>query len=143
MTGINKRRVWIGALAAGVVWNIWSIVVNTVFLRPHYAVAQEAGLLLKAPRYGSFLPIWIISLFVAAYVMTMLYASARATCGAGPKTALGIGLMVGFIAAFPGNFATATWSPMSRMLPLWWMLDIWVGAILAALVAGFLYRDQG
>jgi len=27
------------------------------------------------------------------------------------------------------------------MLPLGWMLDLWVGSILAAVVAGFLYKE--
>jgi hypothetical protein len=42
----------------------------------------------------------------------------------------------------PGNFAQAVWSPVSRMLPLGWMLEMWAGAILAAVVAGFLYKDK-
>jgi hypothetical protein len=31
---------------------------------------------------------------------------------------------------------------MSRIFPLWWMLDLWVGAMMASLVAGWLYKDQ-
>jgi hypothetical protein len=72
----------------------------------------------------------------------LLYASARATQGAGPKTAAQIGLFVGFAAGFPSNFAMATWAPFPRVLSLWWMLELWFGAILASLVAGWLYRDQ-
>jgi hypothetical protein len=126
-----------------VVWNIWSILVNMKVLGPHYKAAQEAGHLLAQPRYGFFLPGWILTLFALSYVVALMYASARTTCGAGPKTAVSVGLMIGFAAGFPGNFATATWSTMSRVLPLWWMLDMWVGALLAALVAGWLYREQG
>jgi hypothetical protein len=33
-------------------------------------------------------------------------------------------------------------APFARVLPLWWMLELWFGAILASLVAGWLYRDQ-
>jgi uncharacterized membrane protein YoaK (UPF0700 family) len=80
-------------------------------------------------------------LFVLAFVVAWLYASARATIGAGPKTAAIIGALVGFAAGFPTNFATATWAPISRHFPLWWMLELWVGAIFAALVAGFVYHD--
>jgi hypothetical protein len=50
-------------------------------------------------------------------------------------------MIVGFCAGMPGNFAQATWSAAPRMLPLGWMLDMWVGAILAAVVAGFLYKE--
>jgi hypothetical protein len=30
---------------------------------------------------------------------------------------------------------------MPRHIPLWWMLDLWLGAIIASLVAGWLYKD--
>ena len=56
-------------------------------------------------------------------------------------TALKIGFLVGFAAGFPENFAQACWSPIERVFPLGWMLDMWVGSILAALVAGWLYKD--
>ncbi len=74
-------------------------------------------------------------------LLAYLYALSRGTAGAGPKTAAKIGMIVGFCAGVPGNFAQATWSPVPRMLPLGWMLEIWGGAIIAALVAGFLYKD--
>jgi hypothetical protein len=50
-------------------------------------------------------------------------------------------MIVGFCAGVPGNFGQATWSPVSTLLPLGWMLDVWVGSILAAVVAGFLYKE--
>jgi hypothetical protein len=49
--------------------------------------------------------------------------------------------LVGFAAGFPVNLSVAAWAPFSRVLPLGWMLDLWVGAILAATVAGWLYKD--
>ena len=143
MAAVNTRRVFLGALAGGVVWNIWSVIVNTVVLSARYQAAQQAGTVLKQPRYPYplFIGVWIVTLFVLAFVVAWLYASARATKGAGPMTAATIGLVVGFAAGFPTNFATATWAPISRHFPLWWMLELWVGAIIAALVAGWLYRD--
>jgi hypothetical protein len=50
-------------------------------------------------------------------------------------------MIVGFCAGVPGNFGQAAWSPIPRALPLGWMLDMWGGAILAAVVAGFLYKE--
>jgi hypothetical protein len=141
MAAVNARRVLLGALAGGVVWNIWSTVINLVVLRDRYAAAQQAGTFLKQPRYSFFVGAWIVMLFVLAYIVAWLYASVRATRGAGPKTAAVVGLFVGFAAGLPTNFATATWAPISRHFPLWWMLELWVGAILAALVAGFVYQD--
>jgi hypothetical protein len=141
MAAINKRRVWLGTLAGGVVWTVWSVVVNTVLLAPRYAAAQNAGLLLKQPRYPLFLLYWIVTLFVLSYILSWMYVSVRGVFGPGPVTALRVGFLVGFVAGFPINLSIATWAPFDRIFPLGWMLDLWVGAMLATLVAGWLYRD--
>ncbi len=141
MAAVNVRRVTLGAVVGGVVWAVWSMVINTAILGSKYAAAQSAGLLLKQPRYPFFLGYWIITLFLLSYILAWLYASVRATRGAGPRTALTVGLLVGFAAGFPTNLSMATWAPFDRIFPLWWMLDLWVGATLAALAAGWLYRD--
>jgi len=80
-------------------------------------------------------------LFVLAIIMAHLYAWSRAGAGPGPATALKIGFLVGFAIGFPSNFAQATWSPIHRILPLGWMLEMWIGAILATLTAGYLYKE--
>ena len=141
MASVNTRRVLLGALAGGVVWNVWSIIINLVVLKARYAAAQLDGTFLKQPRYPFFVGTWIVLLFILAYIVAWLYASARATQGAGPKTAAVVGLFVGFAAGFPTNFASATWVPINRHFPMWWMLELWLGAILAALVAGWIYQD--
>jgi len=141
MAAINKRRVWLGTFAGGVVWTAWSVLVNTVLLGPRYAAAQNAGLLLKQPRYPLFLLYWIVTLFVLSYILIWMYVSVRGVFGPGPVTALRVGFLVGFVAGFPINLSIATWAPFDRTFPLWWMLDLWVGAMLATLVAGWLYKD--
>jgi hypothetical protein len=40
-----------------------------------------------------------------------------------------------------GLMGAVVWSPVPRALPLGWMLDLWVGCILATLVAGWFYRE--
>ena len=141
MATVNTRRVVLGALAGGVVWSIWSTIVNLVILDSRYAAAQNSGMMLKQARYPLFLVYWFVTIFLLAYVVAWLYSSVRATRGAGPGTALTVGLLVGFAAGFPLNLTTAAWAPISRYLPLWWMLDLWLGAIMASLVAGWLYKD--
>jgi len=141
MATVNTRRVILGAVAGGVVWSIWSTIVNLVILEPRYAVAQASGVMLKQPRYPLFMVDWFITIFLLAYVVAWLYSSVRATRGPGPGTALTVGLLVGFAAGFPIDLSVATWSPMARHIPFWWMLDMWLGAILASLVAGWLYKD--
>lgn len=141
MAAMNQRRVLLGAVVGGVVWTIWSMAINAWLLARHYATAESAGFLLKQPRYPYFIVVWILALFVASYVLAWLYASVRATQGAGPRTALLVGLAVGFVAGFPSNFAMTSWGPFSRILPVGWTIDLWGGAVLAALVAGYLYKD--
>ncbi len=142
MASVNTGRVVLGAIAGAVVWLAWSIFINLKILGPRYEAAQQAGIFLKEPRFPFFMAAWILILFLLALIIAWLYASVRATRGAGPWTALQIGLMVGFAAGFPISFSLATWSPMSRRFPLWWMLELWVGSVLAALVAGWLYRER-
>ncbi|MGA2201296.1 MAG: hypothetical protein ABSG40_04970 [Terriglobales bacterium] len=138
---LNTTRVWLGGIAGGVVWNAWGFFIQ-MRQRPFYEAAQKQGLFLKEPRYPFFVGEWILLVFVLSILLAYLYAWSRATAGAGLKTALKIGMIVGFCAGVPGNFAQAVWSPVSRMLPLGWMLEMWAGAILAAVVAGFLYKDK-
>jgi hypothetical protein len=95
-------------------------------------------LFLKEPRYPFFVGQWFVLLFVLAFIVAWLYASVRATRGAGPKTAVFVGFLVGFATS---NFAMAAWAPFSRHFSLWWKLELWIGAMLAALTAGWLYKD--
>lgn len=141
MAAVNTRRVLLGAVAGGVVWTIWTMIVNVAVLGPSYEAAQQAGHLLKDPRYPYFLPVWILTVFALSLVGARIYAAVRATFGPGPVTALRVGTMLGFAAGFPINFSVATWTPMDRIIPLWWTLDLWAGAILATFVAAWLYRE--
>jgi len=140
--GLNRGRIWIGGLAGGVVWAVWIVLVNQfIITNARYLAAQNAGLFLKEPRYPAFVAQWIVILFVLSIVTAHLYAWSRQTLGAGPGTALKIGFLAGFVAGFPENFAHATWSAVDRIFPLGWMLEMWLGAILATLVAGWLYKE--
>ena len=141
MAGVNTRRVVLGTIAGGVVWSIWSTIVNVVILESRYAAAQSAGLVLKQPRYPLFFGYWFITLFVLAYILTWFYVSVRGTLGPGPVTALRVGFLAGFVSGFPLSLSLAAWAPFGRLIPFWWMLDLWVGAMLATLVSAWLYKD--
>ena len=139
---INRGRVFLGGLAGGVVWVVWGFLVNQfVITNARYQAAQDAGLFLRESRYPAFVGQWIVITFALAIIVGHLYVWARQTMGPGPGSALKIGFLVGFAAGFPENFAQAAWSPVSRVFPLGWMLEMWVGAILATLVAGWLYKE--
>jgi hypothetical protein len=139
---VNWKRVHLGTVAGGVVWSVWSLVINTL-AGGAYEAAQAAGTVLEQPRYtvGGFLAIWFVVLFALAAILSWLYANLRGPQGPGPGTALKIGFMFGFAITFPLSWSMTNWLAVSRMVPLWWTLDLWVGAVLAALVAGWVYRD--
>lgn len=141
MNRINWKRVWLGAVVGFIGWAVWGFVCYRVGLVDHYKAAEQAGQFLAQPRYSFFMIAWLVFIFVSALILVWLYAAGRATLGAGPKTALVLGAAVGFAMAVPLNFAMATWSPVPRVVPLWWMLQLWGGAILATLLGGWLYRD--
>ena len=142
MAAINSKRVWIGALAGGVLWTAWSFAIGMLVIGDApYVKAQQAGVFLKEPRYPFFLPVYLLSLFMLSYGGAWLYARVRSVAGPGAKTAACVGAWLGFAAGFPGNFAQETWLNADRILPLGWMLELWGGAILATLLAGWLYRE--
>jgi hypothetical protein len=139
---LNRGRIWLGGLAGGVVWTIWSFLVGKyVITDARYMVAQNAGFFLKTPRYPLFAVQWITLLFILSIAVAHLYAWSRQTLRPGPGSALKVGFLAGFLAGFPLNFAQATWFAGDRGLPFGWMIEMWLGAMLAALVAGALYKD--
>ncbi len=142
MVPINRKRVFVGGLAGGLVWFVWSSLVNAVILGTRYQELAGSGLLLEEQRYSFFVGAWALTLMLLSLVLAWVYAAARVALGAGPGTALKLGLVFGFVAGFPNNLAQATFSAVPRVMPLWWMLDLWVGAVLAALMAAWLYRDE-
>jgi hypothetical protein len=142
MVTIGLRRVALGTLAGGVVWGVWSTIVNLVILRRSYEFAQAHQTMLAQPRYPFFVVYWFVTLFLLTYILTWVYASARATLGPGPITALRVGLLVGFVMSFPLSLSMAAWATFSRYITLGWMLDLWVGAILATLVSAWLYKES-
>jgi heme/copper-type cytochrome/quinol oxidase subunit 3 len=148
VAAINSRSVWKGALVGGIVFFIWSMfmefLVSYAFVgKVRMDIAMNAGWFLKEPRVPAilFLVVWTVSLFVIAYGLAWAYAAMRATAGAGPKTALTLGAIVGFAAGFPMEFAHAVFQPLTARYGVLWMIEMGVGCILAALAAGKVYKD--
>jgi hypothetical protein len=141
MAAISLRRVALGTLAGGVVWGIWSTLVNMVILKPKYAFAIQVKDMLDKPRYPFFVLYWFVLLFVLTYILTWAYVSVRNTFGPGPITALRVGFLLGFMSGFPISLSLAAWAPFSRAIPFWWMLDLWVGSMLATLVSAWCYKE--
>lgn len=141
---MNSKRILFGALAGGIAWTIWSMIINMGILGSTYMAEGSAGHILAHARYGTmtFMVTWIVTLFILSGIAAFLYAAVRTSWGPGPKTALKLGVILGFTAGFPINLSITSWIPLVRTVPLWWMLDLWVGAIIATVVAGFIYKEN-
>ena len=148
MAAINTRSVQKGALLGGIVFFLWSMLmefgVSYVLVgKVRMDIAMNAGWILKEPRLPVwlFFVVWILCLFVISYGLAWAYGAIRATLGAGPKTALMLGAFVGFAAGFPLEFAHGVFEPLTARYSVLWMLEIGVGCVLAALTAGKVYKD--
>ena len=148
MAGINRRSVRAGALWGGVVFFVWSMVAEFgggyLFVgKTRMDIAMNNGWFLKDPRVPTwlFFVVWIVCLFLIAWGLAWLYASLRATAGPGPKTAATLGLIVGFAAGFPMEFAHGVFQPLTGRYAIVWLLEMLIGCLLAALVAGKVYKD--
>jgi hypothetical protein len=142
MDGIGLRRVALGTLAGGIVWGIWSTLVNLVFLMPRYQYAKAHQMLLPHPHYPLFYLYWFVTLFLLTYILTWAYVSVRNAFGPGPVTALRVGFLLGFVMSFPLSLSMAAWATFSRYIVLGWMADLWGGAILATLVSAWIYKES-
>ena len=74
----------LGGILGGVVWNVWSILINVALLRKKYEAAQAAGLMLKEARYPFFIGSYIMdttrlqSFLGADYEKVMQYTVEKA-----------------------------------------------------------------
>ena len=142
MTRINHQRVFLGAVIGFIGFAVLGGLISTVILAARYAAAQKDGFFLETPRYPFFMPAWLVTLFLVSWIGATLYAATRETWGAGPLTALKVGFLLGFASGFPLSFTSATWLPCPRIFPLFWMIELWAGTMLATFMAGWFYKPK-
>jgi len=138
---VSLPRIGLAGLAGGVVWSGWNAFVNLVMLKERYNAATAGERLLPEPRYPFFVIGSYVILFVLSLIIAWIYAWVRPARGKGLLTSLPIGFLVGFIAGLPVNYYIVCLVDLDLLFPFWWMLDFWVGSLLAAVVVGFVYRD--
>ncbi len=139
MGKINKGRVLLGGLLAGLVITIIELVVHLAILSDQWREALAA--LNLQPLSGGEIAVWAVKLFLAGIFIVWLYAAIRPRYGAGPKTAVCAGLAVWFIAwllAWGGSVYT--------IFPCG-LVGTGVGlglveAVLGALAGGWVYKEE-
>lgn len=138
---MNRMRIVLGGLLGGIVWNVVSFLINVLVLGDRYKVLTDTGVFRQQPR-GAFLAVHPLLLLLSGIGLAWLYAAARSGLGAGPKTALKVGLLAGLVIAVPSNFAQFAWSHCGGYVAMWWSIEMAVGAALATLTAGWVYREE-
>lgn len=144
MAAINSKRVLLGAVAGAVVWSVWTSMVTMVVLGSTYAAEEKAGQVLASPRFGGplFFLSWFLTIFVVSGLCVSIYAAVRDAWGPRPRTALILGLILGFMSAFPLNLCITSWLAVNPKVPLFWLLDVWVGVTMATFVGAYFYKDK-
>jgi hypothetical protein len=139
MAGINYRRVILGGLAAGLLLNVTESFLNLVVL----AKANEAALrALNLPPLGAgAIGFYVGWGFVQGLATAWLYAALRPRVGAGPRTAIAAGLVVWLLAYAAPQLGNAVSGLAPWPLTLTYLAWVLVEAPVAALLAGWIYRE--
>jgi hypothetical protein len=142
MGNINTGKVILAGLVAGLVINAGEFVLNAVILASDWeAVMTRLGL------PAAFGPTQILAFNVLGFIVGIftvwLYAAIRPRYGAGPGTAIKAGVATWFI----GSFMASMYPVITGMFPkrlvviacAWGLAEF----VLAALVGGKLYKEEG
>ena len=140
MGKINKGRVLLGGLLAGLGLTIIQMLVNQAILGEQWSEARTA-LNLQWPLAGGDIVVGVVKFFLIGIFIVWLYAAIRPRYGAGPKTAVLAGIAVWFICAllcwgcnvytmFPCGLVVTT---VVICLVVW---------VLAALAGGWVYKEN-
>lgn len=141
---INRQKLLVAGLAAGVVLNIIDWLANGVILADRMqadANAFKPGLGdAMAAMGGGQIAVYVFFDFVVGFLIAWTYAAIRPRFGPGPRTALYVGLLFYVF----GLILTFGYKELGVMSPgLWWTYSgIWlVNLLIASAVAGWVYSE--
>jgi len=140
MGKINKGRVLLGGLLAGLVLNILDWVVHQVILGDQWATAM-ADLNKPLPTGGAVVGM-VVMMFLVGIFIVWLYAAIRPRYGAGPKTAVCAGFAVWFIWWLIGFGGTIFMNLFPCNLVGTGVGFGLVESVLAALAGGWVYKED-
>ncbi len=140
MSGISVKHVVFGGLVTGLVINVGETVLNGYLLMPHYA---DRMMVYGVPESPYSVPIFTVYGFVLGIAAIWLYAAVRPRFGAGPRTAVMVGLFIWVL--YAGSFASfhlaiPLFPPVVPFGNLAWGL---VEGPVAVLLGAWVYRESG
>ena len=139
---VNKNRLIIGGIAAGVVQFFLEGIVNTPILGADWqAWAQQMGSAVPHPSIGFSMACWAIQSVMLGIIGVWIYVALRARCGAGPKTAICAGGTL-WLASWGSCFlnAMAIGDIPCKITTVNFVAGLPV-ALLSVLVGAWLYRE--
>jgi hypothetical protein len=138
---MNRKRIAIGGIAAGLAVFVVDALVNGLLLMDRYRFLGKAGVYYETPRLP-FFPVWVLISLGIGVGLAWLYAAVRPRLGPGPGTATLLGLVVGFMMYTPGNVASFAWTHEGGYVSLVRLVSGVIGSVIGALVAGAIYREE-
>jgi FtsH-binding integral membrane protein len=143
---IDRQKLVLGGLAAGVVLNIIDFLSNGVIFSARMqadANAFKAGLGDQmAAMGGGQIAVYVFFDFVIGFLLVWTYAAIRPRFGPGPRTAVYAGLVFFVV----GLITTYGYKEMGVMSSgLWWSYTaLWfINLVLAAVVGAAVYKEDG
>jgi MFS family permease len=141
MGQINIGRVILGGLVAGIVINVFELILNLYVLADQARQAMQRLNLSAEFSVNQILGFNVLG-FATGILIVGLYAAIRPRYGAGPKTAMGAGFMVWLIGYLVPNagFALMGLFPVSLIV-----IALCVGVaetVLAGLAGAYLYKEE-
>ncbi len=139
MEKINYGRMILGGVLGTIVLFMVGFIFQAVILGSEHEYFMAKGTVLAEPRQMGWIA-HILGGLVSGLALSMGYVAARKFRGPGPVTAILTGLMIALFTA--GNTsAEYAFYNLGTMIPLMTFANNIVGAILATLTAGVIYKD--
>ncbi len=139
MEKINYRRMILGGILGSIVFFFVGFLFHGVILESHYLYFQGQGSVLHQVREMGWM-IHIAGHIVSGFALSLTYVMARKFWGPGPMTAIRAGLIVALFTA-GGTAAEYAMYNFGTMIPVMTFANNIVGATLATLAAGVVYKD--
>src|SRR5579864_388568 len=141
MTKINWSRVILGGVLAGLIINATEFVVNGVILQARWAEVMKG--LGKPEMSGAQIAAFNVWGFLVGIFTVWLYAAIRPRYGAGPKTAVCAGAAVWALGYLLAGVAPMVLHILPRHLMAYGIAAGLIEVIVAALVGGWIYKEEG
>ena len=137
---MNWKRIWTGALCAGLVFFGLDFLINHVILISAWRAYGLAGHL--KPFGPHIVPVLILKDLLVGFMLMWLYALARPRLGPGPKTAFRMGLVAWALLYVPMSINQWLFDPMPSIIPATYFIAGLVQCWIAIYVAGWQYIER-